>query len=374
MFKDERKKELDRVCALAGKKRDVFALLSWMGSGCIENASFRTNQRGIYFQILARGSSDPEPDKRAASNLVRDTRAFLKKVYLKKPSPYNIWITIPNGNDVLEEDPFGDGAYTVRFLPVRPTQYVPEGRLGPSAQFWKRMISPVQPEKGLLLYSAEQPELGKLGDKRGLYSGSGEVAAAFRIGSRIAHFNNVLDTGRSNRVSLEQLKTEPSWMIFLGSSIVNPILKELRADERWSRLQDFHFEERRRGGRKTIVICTGGLRGKVQETYSSKSVGYAKEEEEFALISYLRDGGNSQVIIALQGITTIGTWAAAEFLCSDTYVEELQKREEFKDMRDGGELPSFEICLRVSVRDHAPAGTSIERIVIHDVQANEAHE
>ena len=340
MTESEKRAELTRLCALKSIKPNVKVFLEWMGEQAIASATFRVSSNQIHKKFFKDGGHDE--DRQLSRNLVRDARLFLKKTYLKLP-PSGVWIVVPDKlpNDLSE--PTQRGAYSLKFEggPRPPTQYIPPvsaANLGSAAAFWKRMIAPINPERGLLVYSAEQPELGNSADDRGLYSGSGEVAAAFLIGMKTAHLNTVVDMRRSNYVSQDELDVGNSWLVFLGSSLANGALRDLREDARWADVQTFHFERTNEGG----VICKGKLSAKAEKLYGYTVSVERKREEDHALISYFRDAESSQVLIAFGGISTVGTWAAAKFLCDDSCVQALQER---LGLTLEEQVPPFEVLL-----------------------------
>ena len=366
MNQADRLKELNRVCSPKRMKAEIRQLLEWMGAQTPKGKKFYTNQREIYFRFFAKGSAEePDPnDLQTARNLIRDARRYLDRFYQNVLYDGDVWITLPN---LRATEPFSEGGYTLRFFEgARPTRYIRAlglRQLGPASTFWKRMIDPINPRKGLLIYSAEQPEFGPYADDRGLYAGSGEVAAAFLVGSRVAHFNNILDTKRSHKCDYDELRNDPSWLVFLGSSLSNEMLQILRTETKWAEFQDFHFEtECDSEGVERGVLHRGKLNGPPQETYRYTVLRPRRHEVDYALISYFLDHANAQALIALQGISTIGTWAAARYLCSDDCVQALEK---LLAIKPDEPIPPFEVLLKVDVREYAPHEVEVVHCVPH---------
>ena len=356
MTEADMRAELTRICALKNIKPGVKEFLEWMGEQALTSANFRINSHQVHKKFFPDRTYDE--DRQSSRNLVRDARLFLKLAYQKLNST-GIWITIP---DKLPSDPTHKGAYTLRFEEgARQTPYiapVSATKLGPAAAFWKRLIAPINPVKGILIYPAEQPELGEKADDRGLYSGSGEVAAAFLIGMKTANLNTLVETRRSNYVSQDELAVGNSWLVFLGSSLSNYALRDVLEEARWADLRLFHFESTPSGG----LVSKRKPAEKAEKTYGYTVFVERKREEDHALISYFRDVENSQVLIAFGGISTVGTWAAARFLCDDTSIQVLQ---DHLGIHTEGDVPSFEVLLKVSVSGYRPTKAKIIDFSLH---------
>ena len=86
---------------------------------------------------------------------------------------------------------------------------------------------------------------------------------------------------------------------------------------------------------------------------------------EFALVSFFRDPGHRQTLIALQGITTIGTLAAAKFMCTNKGALALEDALKRSQISYTEELPSFEMLLRVCVEDNSLGDVNICQLEPH---------
>ena len=226
------------------------------------------------------------------------------------------------------------------------------GRVEPAqmrsaTSLWSRMLASERPSKCLLVYpiAAIIREGSAERDTRGLFSGSGEIPAAFMIGTCVPHLRKRIEIRPTMDVTGPELRAA-SALIFLGSTVHNQVLTnwrdEMQEDERWPE-QAFMTGEINGIGSITKV------RGKNQRAYSYEVVSPRSHETDYALVSHFRDLDTSQSVIALQGISSPATAAAAEYLCTDHNAKTLQKRLGI----DASEpVPCFELLLRVTLRNY----------------------
>ena len=109
-------------------------------------------------------------------------------------------------------------------------------------------------------------------------------------------------------------------------------------------------------GRTAGAVC----RGDVQYIYTVDRL--REHEIDYALISYFRHSSDERSLVAIQGVSTVATRAAAEFLADDARINELQKLLKVDSVKT---LPSFEVVLEVSVRGYVPVGMKLHDHFIH---------
>jgi hypothetical protein len=78
--------------------------------------------------------------------------------------------------------------------------------------------------------------------------------------------------------------------------------------------------------------------------------------EDYAVIGLVRGIRSGQLVLILAGTSTIGTQAAAEYVCDQNSVEELLLR---LSVSQQGNLKPFEAVLRVGVMRGVPIATEI---------------
>ena len=81
--------------------------------------------------------------------------------------------------------------------------------------------------------------------------------------------------------------------------------------------------------------------------------------EDYAVIGLMPGPTRQHWVMTLAGITTIGTQAAVEYVCSKTSVEQLLK----PVRRAGGEIPPLEAVIRVSVSRGVPVSSQL--VAVH---------
>jgi hypothetical protein len=77
--------------------------------------------------------------------------------------------------------------------------------------------------------------------------------------------------------------------------------------------------------------------------------------EDYALIGFMPGPTRQHWVMTLAGISTIGTQAAVEYVCSKTSVEQLLKRVR----RAGAEIMPFEAVIRVSISRGVPVSSQL---------------
>ena len=143
-------------------------------------------------------------------------------------------------------------------------------------------------------------------------------------------------------------------------------MKRLRERGLWLRQQQFHFEQSANG--TFTYIRRGSLerpaRRDKKYRYAAKTSQHP--ETDWGLVSFFKDDYYSQTLIAMQGISTIGTLAAAQFVCTDKHSAECLRELKQYGINPQDELPAFEMLLKVEVMGSLPKKISVEAILRHD--------
>lgn len=183
-----------------------------------------------------------------------------------------------------------------------------------------------------------------------LYTGTGEVIAAARIAQFLARQNQDFSIKRSREVSFYDLRN--SNVIVIGASLEDSALGQLPVETDLI-YEPVHVRE---------FMGSQQIRDRhpapnQPETYHLlRDVKTGALEEEYALISLLPGVAAPHYILALGGISTVGTQAAAEFALSSDFMALLEHR---RSPSGNSSMHSayFQALLRVQIRDGAAAKT-----------------
>jgi hypothetical protein len=137
-------------------------------------------------------------------------------------------------------------------------------------------------------------------------------------------------------------------LIFVGSPSENLTLRDLPA------MQEFQFRRLDSGPRKgdLRIVNLHPAAGEQPSYFASAGLPLT---EDYAVIGLMPGPTREHWVMTLAGITTIGTQAAVEYVCSSTGVEQLLK----KVRRTGAEVPPFEALIRVSVSHGVPVSSQL---------------
>jgi hypothetical protein len=147
------------------------------------------------------------------------------------------------------------------------------------------------------------------------YTGVGEVMAASMLSSLFTKAGRPFRVKRGLLLTLEDVKAEN--IIFLGSPKENLLLRDLPQE------QHLVFDWNTASPENTIVDTKAGPGER--RSYSISRVGSSTDQitEVYSLVSLVKGLGADNKILLLAGLTTIGTQAAAEYVTSPHYGEDL---------------------------------------------------
>lgn len=374
--RDEKVREIKRLAA-DQLPPECAALIEFIGNKTVINPNFKTTQADICRSVLKIDVSDlpkgPRGENkkavREAQKLIRLTREKLDEAYKRPEAKMSAYQIILNKGNRAE-------GITIKFEPLKRKRR--EGADRPqrpgegAVRLWRQMVENIKGCTVFLIY--DTPELGlanKAMDGNGWWSGSGEVAAAFLCGQCLSHLRGRVRVKRWRDMDHEDLTAPQECMVILGSSLNNPWLKRLRDRDRWKEHQRFHFEDAISEGSRGCVY-----KGKLDEKenvprYEHREAADGDAETDYALISVFHDPVfYKQTLIALQGITSGGTRAAASFMCGEDYVRELKDflRDRHDCDLDKGPR-SFEALLKLHINDGLPVNISLIDAVIYTAEA-----
>jgi hypothetical protein len=180
------------------------------------------------------------------------------------------------------------------------------------------------------------------------YTGVGEVLAIHELDRVFGLLNRQLRVKRGALFSLDDVRNND--LIFIGSPAENLTLLEIPGT------QEFVFQRVNSGPRKgdMEVINVHPAAGESQVFLASPSS--QSVTEDYAVVG-LRSGLDpARSMLILAGTTTVGTQAAAEYVCREDSLTELLRR---LGVSRAGEIKPFEALLKVKVTHGVPVITDI---------------
>jgi predicted outer membrane lipoprotein len=180
------------------------------------------------------------------------------------------------------------------------------------------------------------------------YTGVGEVLAVHDLDHVFGLLGRPILVKRGSLLSLDDAKNNN--LIFLGSPAENLTLREIPST------QEFVFQRLTTGPRKgdLAIVNLHPQAGEPNAFLASPSK--LPLTEEYSVIARVREGNPAQSVMILAGTTTIGTQAAAEYVCGPQSLEDLLKRLGVSKMAD---LRPFEAVLRVKVTRGVPVAMDL---------------
>jgi len=213
----------------------------------------------------------------------------------------------------------------------------------------------------LIAFSNEQPELGDQQNYRGLYSGSGEVVAAYVLGCMFTKMRVKSAIARSRSLINREAPASNTVRVYLGSSLANAALRGLLSLPCWQHRLRFRFE--------SWLDPKGKMHGAIVDTRPEpgareKYIYEWHPEKDYALVSMLIDFDQNIALVILCGLSTLATEAATRFAMDDdgaaNLIEELRRQFGY------GPFPiSFEALLELTVEYDQPSVTRIRIVQCH---------
>ena len=241
----------------------------------------------------------------------------------------------------------------------RSSAGVKEGVPGAYRIFWSRFVTAPQPpwvifsnanfvgrpQTNMRYFSPSTDSREAILDH---YTGVGEVLAIHELDRVFGQLNHLLRVKRGALFSLDDVRNND--LIFVGSPAENLTLLDIPGT------QEFVFQKVNSGPRKgdVQVINVHAAAGESQffmASPSSQSV-----SEDYAIVALMQGLDSAHSMLILAGTTTMGTQAAAEYVCREDSLTELLRR---LGVSKAGELKPFEALLRVKVTHGVPVITDL---------------
>ncbi|MGA3202213.1 MAG: helix-turn-helix domain-containing protein [Bryobacteraceae bacterium] len=251
-------------------------------------------------------------------------------------------------------------AWVIRNRPAPVAEARPEVP-APLKAFWRVFTG--APERTWIVFSNAEfvgrPETGlryldPAKDKRDAifdhYTGIGEVMAIHELDQLFTELEHGVVVKRGRLLAMDDVKNND--LIFVGSPSENLTLRDLPA------MQEFQFRRGDSGSRKADlrIVNLHPAAGEQEGYFTTAGLPLT---EDYAVIGLMPGPTREHWVMTLAGITTIGTQAAVEYVCSGTSVEQLLK----KVRRAGAEIMPFEALLRVSVSRGVPVSSQL--VAVH---------
>ena len=207
-----------------------------------------------------------------------------------------------------------------------------------------------RPETGLRYFNSATDTNSVILDH---YTGVGEVMAIHELDNLFTSLHRVMRLKRGRLLTWDDAKAGD--LVFIGSPSENLSLREMPGT------QDFIFRVASDGPRKgDLSIVNVHRRPGEEGTYFSTAT--IPIREDYAVVGLVPGLTNAQHALVLAGLTTLGTQAAAEFVCRTKRLEELLGA---LGAPSKGPFPQFEAVLHVKVSGGVPVHSDLVAVHRH---------
>ena len=202
-----------------------------------------------------------------------------------------------------------------------------------------------RPETGMRYFNPAEDSHSAILDH---YTGVGEVLAVHNLDRVFSLLHRQLRVKRGSLFTLDDVQNNN--LIFVGSPAENLTLRQIPSTK------DFVFQRLTSGTRKNDLAVVNVHPQPGEPKVFLASPAGTPLSEDYALIGLVPGLNPVRSVMILAGTTTIGTEAAAEYVCRQDSLEELLLR---LSVSEHGEMKPFEALLRVRVAQGVPVGTEV---------------
>jgi hypothetical protein len=202
-----------------------------------------------------------------------------------------------------------------------------------------------RPESGLRYFDPQSDSREHVND---LYTGIGEVLAIAELSDVFRVLNREMVVKRSGLLSWDETKNRD--LIFAGSPTENLSLRDLPLS------QEFVFRPMRAGEPRPGDLAIVNEHPRAGEPALFFATASLPLTEDYAVVMLQTGMHQGQSVLSLAGTTTLGTQAAAEFVCQNENLGVLRKR---LGLAPGRPYNPFSAVLHVRVARGVPVETSI---------------
>jgi len=202
-----------------------------------------------------------------------------------------------------------------------------------------------RPETGLRYFNPARDQREKILDH---YTGVGEVLAVYDLNQVFTQLHRQIRVKRGSLFSLDDAQNNN--LIFVGSPAENLNLLYI------PNTHEFVFQRPTSGPRKgDLAIVNVHPQADEPKMFFGSPAGEPLTED-YAIVGLVPGMNPEHSVLILAGTTTIGTQAAAEYVCREDSLEQLLLR---LSVSDNGEMKPFEAVLHVKVARGVPVGTEL---------------
>jgi hypothetical protein len=180
------------------------------------------------------------------------------------------------------------------------------------------------------------------------YTGVGEVLAIHELDRVFGQLNRPLRVKRGALFSLDDVRNND--LIFVGSPAENLTLLDIPGT------QEFVFQRVNSGPRNGDVQVVNVHAATGESQFFMASPSSQSVSEDYAIVGLMQGLDPAHSMLILAGTTTMGTQAAAEYVCREDSLTELLRR---LGVSKAGDLKPFEALLRVKVTHGVPVITDL---------------
>jgi hypothetical protein len=180
------------------------------------------------------------------------------------------------------------------------------------------------------------------------YTGVGEVLAIHELDRVFGLLNRQLRVKRGALFSLDDVRNND--LIFIGSPAENLTLLEIPT------MQEFVFRRVNSGPREGDVQVVDLHPASGEARFFMASPTSQSVSEDYAIVALKRGLDPARSMLILAGTTTVGTQAAADYVCREDSLTELLQR---LGVQKAGEIKPFEALLHVKVTHGVPVITDL---------------
>ena len=206
-----------------------------------------------------------------------------------------------------------------------------------------------RPETGLRYFDGRTDSRERIND---LYTGVGEVLAVAELSKMLRTLDRDLVVKRSGLLGWDDTRSRD--LIFVGSPTENPSLRDLGLS------QEFVFRSMKPGEPRPgdlAIVNEHPRPGEPGLFFASPNLPLTEDYAVVVLQAGLHSG---QSLVMLAGTTTLGTQAAAEFVCQNESIGIIRKR---LGIAAGSPIPPFNAVIHVRVARGVPVENTVA--VIH---------
>jgi hypothetical protein len=202
-----------------------------------------------------------------------------------------------------------------------------------------------RPEIGLRYFNPARDSRETITDN---YTGVGEVLAVYNLNQVFTQLHRQIRVKRGSLFSLDDAQNNN--LIFVGSPVENLSLLDIPGTHH------FIFQRATSGPRKDdiAIVNVNPRAGEPKMFFGSPSA--TPVLEDYAIVGLVPGMNSARWVVILAGTNTIGTQAAAEYVCRQDSLEQLLLR---LSVSENGVLKPFEAVIHVKVARGVPVGTDL---------------